>query len=209
MYIPAAFTMSPEDAKSYAIERSFGLLVATEGGRPHAVHVPFRLVESESGLRVDLHVARANPIHEVIARSPEVLIAVSGPDAYVSPDWYASADQVPTWNYVAVEIAGRARVLPLNESEPLVTALSDAFEERLVPKKPWRMSKLTERRKAMLLQAIVSISIDVERIEGAAKLSQNKSADDQEGVLKMLSWKGGWADGALSERMRKLQVKKA
>jgi len=203
MYVPPAFRATDDDAWAFVCARAFGTLIAVSAGRPVAVHVPFVVDRTPTGDRIALHVARANPIHTIVAAAPDVLMTVAGPDAYVSPDWYASHDQVPTWNYVAAHLSGRARILDAAETERQVEQLSDQFEERLLPKPPWRMAKLTAARKAMMLSAIVGIEIAVSAIEATRKLSQNKGEADRAGVTRMLAWQGDWSALAVSEMMRK------
>jgi transcriptional regulator len=202
MYVHPAFKTTDDDAWAFAAHRGFGTLIATPGGMPTAVHVPFLLEKTPTGGRVELHVARANPIHQALAAAPDVLVVVAGPDAYISPDWYVSAEQVPTWNYVAVHLTGLARLMPPDESHGHVERLSAAFEARIAPKKPWAMAKVSAERQQMMLKAIVPIEIQVTGIEATRKLGQNKSAADRAAVTKMLSWQGDWSALAVAELMR-------
>ena len=104
MHPNSAFRQTSAAANlAFARARGFGMLTLNGPEGPLAAHVPF-LIDAE-GTALDLHLARSNPI----ARAPlpaSALMAVSGPDAYISPDWYGVADQVPTWNYVAVHLRG-------------------------------------------------------------------------------------------------------
>jgi len=113
MYVHPAFRTDPDAALAFLMDRGFGTLVAVDGAQPVAVHIPF--VAAPQGRAVELHVARANPIHAVIAKQPRVLLTCTGPDAYIAPTWYASANQVPTWNYVAVHASGTARPMEGDE----------------------------------------------------------------------------------------------
>jgi len=203
MYVPPAFKTTDDDAWAFVSARAFGMLIAVSAGRPVAVHVPFVVDRTHAADRIALHVARANPIHAIVAEAPDVLVTVAGPDAYVSPDWYESHDQAPTWNYVAAHLTGRARILDAAETERQVERLSDEFEERLLPKPPWRMAKLTAARKAMMLSAIVGIEVAVSTIEATQKLSQNKGEADRTGVTRILAWQGDWSALAVAELMRK------
>ena len=193
MYRPPAFRVDDERSLGFAAERGFGLVVAGRDGAPggfHGVHVPF-VLERDGGLgRLRFHVARANPFHEIVARAPAVLVVVSGPDAYVSPDWYESADQVPTWNYAAVHLHGTARVLPPEATRAHVDELSARFEAELRPKKPWSTAKMTPARLDMMLRAIMALEVEILSVEGQFKLSQNKSAADRQGVVAALTARG-------------------
>jgi transcriptional regulator len=182
MYVHTAFKADPEKSKALLSERGFGTLVATGPVFPMAAHVPFLFSPTDAGGRVELHVARANPIHEVIAANPSVLLVCTGPDAYVSPDWYESPNQVPTWNYIAVHATGQARIMDRDWLPAHLERLSAAFEA-WYPKAPWRLGKVDPQRIAAMVNAIVGITIDVETIEGNWKLGQHKGRDDHEGVV--------------------------
>ena len=186
MYIPPAFKTDDDTALAFAAKRGVCALIAVDGGRPVASHLPFLVHRDEGRLWLELHVARANPLHEVITRAPDVLLTVSGPDAYISPDWYVSADQVSTWNYVSVHLTGTARVVPRIDNLAHVDRLSAHFEEQLLPKKPWTSAKMTAAPREAMLSAIVGVQIDVTKIEAQWKLGQHKSAADQAGVIAAL-----------------------
>jgi transcriptional regulator len=201
MYVHPAFKTDEEDAWSFVEARGFGAVVALDGAKPVASHVPLLAERGADGARLQFHVARVNPLHEIIARSPQVLVTVSGPDAYISPDWYVSREQVPTWNYVAVHLNGRARVLPPETALAHVEALSQRFEARLAPKPPWAMSKVPEKKLVAMLRAIVVIEMAVESIEASWKLGQHKTQADQYEVARMLEWRGDWNGRAIAEIM--------
>jgi transcriptional regulator len=186
MYVPAAFKTDDATAWSFVAERGFGTLIAVDGDRPVASHLPLLVREGAGERCIACHVARANPLHRVIAAQPHVLLTVLGPDAYISPDWYVSADQVPTWNYVSVHLYGTARVQPETDALAHVDALSAVFEARLAPKKPWTPSKMTPARREAMLKVIVPLEIRVERIEAQWKLGQHKSPADKASVLAAL-----------------------
>lgn len=183
MYIPPAFKADDDTALAFVAKRGFGTLIAVDGGRPVASHLPFLLHRDEGRLWVELHVARANPLHEIITRAPDVLLTVMGPDAYISPDWYVSADQVSTWNYVSVHLSGIARVVPQPDNLDHVDRLSAHFEAQLLPKEPWTSAKMTQARREAMLHAIVGMQIDITQFAAQGKFGQHKSAADQAGVI--------------------------
>lgn len=202
MYVHPAFKTEEKSALDYAAARGFGAVVAVDNGRPVSSHVPFLLRPGPAGVRLEFHVARANPLHEVIARSPEVMMIVWGPDAYISPDWYVSPDQVPTWNYVGVHMNGRATVLGPDATHAHVEALSHEFEGWLAPKKPWSTAKMPEKKRDAMLRAIAAIEVAVDSIEASWKLGQHKTTADQYEIARMLEWRGDWNGQALSEVMK-------
>ncbi len=201
MYIPPVFKTDTEKALDYAAARGFGTVVAVDAGRPVASHLPFLLQRHDGKVRLEAHVARANPLHAVLARAPDVLVTVAGPDAYISPDWYVASDQVPTWNYVSVHLAGVARLLPAAENLAVVDRLSAEFEARLAPKPAWKSGKMTPARREAMLQAIVGFQIEVTSVEGQWKLAQHKARPDRMEVARMLEWRGDWNSQGIAALM--------
>jgi len=203
MYVAPAFR--PDTAEAWALveERAFGAVIVRDGDRMVSSHVPLLVDRSGPVPRVAFHVARANSIHAAIARDPAVLIVVWGADAYVSPDWYVSQDQVPTWNYEAVHLSGTARCLPPDETHAHVEAMSLHFEKRLAPKPVWSTSKMPEQRRDAMLRAIVPISVEITGVEASLKLNQNKTWADRVEVARMLEWRGDWAARGMAEAMKR------
>ena len=199
MYVPPVFKVDDETALAFVAARGFGMVVAVDGTMPTAVHAPFLCTRRADGkLRLEMHVARANPFHEVISRAPNVMIAVSGPDAYISPDWYVAKDQVPTWNYIAVHLRGTATILPREVTLAHVDRLSATFEERLLPKPPWRSDKMTAEKRAAMLTAIVVLQIEIDGFDATWKLGQHKSRAE---VARNLEWHGACQNTALATIM--------
>ena len=106
-----------------------------------------------------------------------------GPDGNISPDWYGAADQVPTWNYIAVHLRGHLRPLPIEALEPHVNAVSDSFEERLAPKPIWRSSKMSEGVMQRMMRAILPFEMQITAVEGTWKLGQNKTPQARAGAI--------------------------
>jgi transcriptional regulator len=142
--------------------------IAAEG--PVVVHAPL-LVAGPDRLR--FHVSRGN---RAKLDGRRAIASVLGPDAYISPDWYGVDDQVPTWNYLAVEAEGPLRQLDEAELAALLDDLSAAHEARLAPKPPWTRAKMSPGRFESLLKAIVGYELRIEDLRGTRKLGQNKDA---------------------------------
>ncbi|WP_424987941.1 FMN-binding negative transcriptional regulator [Microbulbifer sp. S227A] len=156
----------------FARERGFGVLaVAGRDGAPHLSHVPFLL--DRDGASADLHLVRSNPVARMAVPCP-ARIAVSGPDSYVSPDWYGLVDQVPTWNYIAVHLTGMLERRPQDELRALLDRESAFFETRLLPKPPWRADKMDGEALDRMMRMIVPFRLRVETVDGTWKLNQNK-----------------------------------
>jgi len=107
--------------------------------------------------------------------SPALMI-VSGPDGYISPDWYGEEDRVPTWNYVAVHLRGTLRLLDHEGLRAHLDRLSANFEERLLPKKPWKTDKVTPETLDKLLRQIVPVEFDIAHVDSTFKFGQNRGA---------------------------------
>ncbi|MBV7410921.1 FMN-binding negative transcriptional regulator [Maritimibacter sp. DP1N21-5] len=160
--------------------RVFGTLAMNGEGGPIVAHVPVLL--SDDGRTVEAHLVRSNPIVRALDRPHRAVIAMTGPDGYISPDWYESEDQVPTWNYVAVHIRGMLERLPDGAMRGLLDRQSAAYEARLLPKPPWLVDKVDETALARLLRAIVPVRMTVQDVDGTWKLSQNKAEADRLGA---------------------------
>jgi transcriptional regulator len=167
----------------FAQTRGFGLVCAWDGKKPIASSLPFYLTFADDGTpRAAFHVARHNPLVKLAGGSNSWLLAVNGADSYVSPDWYVSPDQVPTWLYQVVHLTGTVRTLSDDELAEQIETLSAKFEDWLLPKKPWKSSKMTAGRLDTLKKAIVGLVMTVEEVEGSFKLNQHKSDADHAAI---------------------------
>lgn len=139
---------------------------------PHLSHVPFLLNADASA--ADLHLVRSNPIARMEEGVHKAKIIVSGPDSYVSPDWYGVEDQVPTWNYVAVHLTGTLERLPQEMIRDVLDRQSAAYEDRLRPKAPWTTGKMASEVLDKMMRMIVPFRFTLTGVDGTWKLSQNK-----------------------------------
>ena len=181
MYIPRHFEVT-DTAWCHALMRaqSFATMItADDTGAPFATHLPI-LVDATRGPRGTLrgHVARANPHWRYLAAGRPTLVVFSGAHAYVSPSWYATQPAVPTWNYVAVHATGTGALV--EDAERVRALLADLVHvyEGAGPG-AWSFEALAEDYVAGMQRAIVAFEIPIERLEGKAKLSQNRDAVDQ------------------------------
>lgn len=176
---PAFRQTPPDEAVAFARQRGFGVLSINGPAGPLAAHVPFELA-SDVGHAV-VHLARSNPIARADLPAP-ALIAVSGPDAYVSPDWYGTPDQVPTWNYIAVDLRGTLSPLPPETLRDHLDRLSAHFEAMLAPKTPWVTGKMTAGVMDRMMRMILPFRLDIVAIDSTFKLNQNKTEDQRAGA---------------------------
>jgi transcriptional regulator len=172
---PAFRGTSVEQSLAFARSRGFGILGLNGSDRPLHAHIPFLL--TADGQNADLHLARSNAIARAVAVSAPVLLTISGPDAYISPDWYGVPDMVPTWNYVAVNLIGRLERLPDAAMHDMLVRQSHDFEKRLAPKPEWKIDKLSPDTLAKLVRMIVPFRLQIEDVEATWKLSQNRTPE--------------------------------
>lgn len=197
MHPNPAYRQSPRETNlAFVRERGFGTLTINGADGPLMSHVPFRL--AEDGASAELHLVRSNPIARALAEPVHALLAVTGPDAYVSPDWYGMADQVPTWNYVAVHLRGRLSALPAAALRGHLDRLSEAFETRLLPKRPWHTAKMPADVLERMMRMIVPCRLEVATVEGTWKLAQNKPEAAR------LAAAGALAGGAIGQEVAAL-----
>ncbi len=167
---PAFRSQTDATNLAFARERAFGILSVTGAAGPLLAHVPFLL--AEDGGSADLHLVRTNPIARLELPTPAV-VAVSGPDGYVSPDWYGVPDQVPTWNYVAVHLRGTLTALPREAMHDMLDRQSAAYESRLA-KTPWTTAKMSPEAMDRMLRQIQPFRLQISEVAGTWKLNQNK-----------------------------------
>lgn len=185
----------------FARERGFGVLAVAAEGAPLLSHVPFLL--SGDGALAELHLVRSNPIVRALKAPLEARIAVSGPDSYVSPDWYGMADQVPTWNYIAVHLTGTLELRPQEELHDLLDRQSAAYEDRLLPKAPWKTAKMSDGVMERMMRMIVPCRMRITGVDGTWKLGQNKPDAVREAAAAQMAGYGfGSETGILAALMR-------
>lgn len=206
MYTPPMFKPDRAASLAFAEARGFGTVCAWDGQRPIASALPFYLSYADDGTPMALfHVARNNLLAKAADGVTPWVLAVTGADAYVSPDWYVSADQVPTWLYQAVHLTGPVRTLSEAELAMQIDTLSAKFENRLVPKKPWTSAKMTVARLEALKKGIVGLAMQVEDVEGSFKLNQQKSEADYAAVARGLAESPDQGSQTIARLMREVR----
>jgi transcriptional regulator len=184
MYSPAYNQLEDRaELTEFMRANSFVVLVTGTGGTLHASHLPVQVMVDGEKLRLDMHMARANPQWKEFFDDQEVLVVFPGPHAYVSPRWYEEKERVPTWNYAAVHAYGTPKVIDdkdrkLESQRKLVAALDPQW----LP----RFDALRREYVDKMLDGIVNFEIAVTRIETRWKLSQNRSRREQELIASQL-----------------------
>ena len=187
MYIPKAFAQHDNQALHALIrDNPLATLVTAAAGNVEANHVPV-ILDPERGANGTLrfHLARANPAVEALAAG-ETLMVFNGAQTYISPDWYANPQLVPTWNYAVVHVRGKAKAMDAQALRRLLEDLSASQESRLLPKPPWTIHKLPEVLIEKLLGVIIGFELPIAHMEGKWKVSQNRTAEDRAGVIAAL-----------------------
>ncbi|MGD6942581.1 FMN-binding negative transcriptional regulator [Cytobacillus gottheilii] len=199
MYIPKYFKVTNEDEIREFIQlNSFGTLVTTKKGRPIATHLPMQLVQKEA-LYITGHMAYGNPQWRTFETAEEVLVMFQGPHAYVSSSWYEH-ENVPTWNYQAVHIYGKASILSDKELEQDLQRLLHKYENHRETPILWE--KLSPVLLEKELKGIVGFKIKVEEIQAAYKLSQNRNEKDYQNIIEELHNEKDINAKALAEIMK-------
>jgi transcriptional regulator len=175
---------------------------------PVASHVPL-LFDAERGSQGVLrgHLARANPQWRHFHAEQEVLAIFHGPHAFVSSNWYAEPpNMVPTWNYAAVHVYGKPRIVA--EADEVFTLLQDMLAYYQPEGNPMSLEPPTQRAQ-QLAQAIVAFELTITRWEGKFKLSQNRTTEDRNRVREALLVRGGPEDLAVAQMMQNREERKA
>lgn len=199
MHPNSAFRPGQDDlAALFVREIGFAAIFASTPDGPRVAHAP--VVLSDDAATLQFHLARGNALTRHLGGA-SALVVVQGPDAYVSPGWYAAADQVPTWNYVAVEMEGMAQKLDDDALIAQLDTLSASHEARIGATPPWTRDKMNPALFSKMTGAITGFEIRITAWRPTIKLSQNKPADESERVAAGLEATG---HSALAQLMRHL-----
>ena len=204
MYSPANFKIEDRgELLAFMRQHSFATIVTHDGTVPHATHMPVLVREAE-GVHGTLltHMARANAQWRHFENGQEVLVIFTGPHAYVSPAWYATEPAVPTWNYTAVHAYGRPRIV--DDPASFAAMLRELIEFYESPRANRWPGVLPDEFRDRLMAGIVGIEIEITRIEGKFKLSQNRSDADRAGVIAALSASDDPTDRDVATLMKKI-----
>ena len=180
------------------------MIVAASERGPRGSHVPFVIERRDGGVVAQIHLTAKNPLVELADGVRRFLLIVSGDDAYVSNDWYASRDNVSTWLYEAVHLSGVAHLRGHAENRGHGDALLAVSEARL-PKQPWDLAQMEPAKRESMLSMIRVIDIVVDEIEGQSKLNQHKSDADHTAVADQLAHAEETGHRRLAAKLRALR----
>lgn len=199
MYIPPANRNDDlPELMRFMQANSFASMISMHAGEPVATHLPLQVISDDGALRVEGHVAKANPQWQSLEAQP-LLVIFSGPHAYISPTNYAENTGVPTWNYTAVHLYGRATLYHDAENKlRILRRLQGHYEHTSGVTFSEQSAQFQEGQ----LKGIVAFDIHISQFEGKYKLSQNRSHEDQEAVARWLEGSALAAPRATAAMMR-------
>ncbi|WP_313803994.1 FMN-binding negative transcriptional regulator [Cytobacillus sp.] len=201
MYIPKYFKVTNNDEIwDFAQNHSFGTIISTEQGKPIATHLPLGVNKKGDDYYITGHMAYGNPQWRTFETCEDVLVMFQGPHAYVSSSWY-SHENVPTWNYQAIHMYGKASILDKNELIKELTRMLEKYEQNR--EKPVLWDKLPPELLETQLKGIVGFKIKVEEIQAAYKLSQNRNETDYMNIIEKLQNEGNPNSKQMAELMEK------
>lgn len=191
----------------FIVRNPFATIATVIDGAVHFAYAPLVLDREPAPLgTVYFHLARNNPVAS-LADGAEVKIGIMGAHSYISPDWYETEGQPPTWNYMAVEGSGRVQRLDDAKSLAYLTRLSAEQESHLAPKPAWLPARIPPARLKQLMLGIVWFRVPLDTLDGKAKLSQNRSQTDIRNVIAVLRGRGDEAGAAVASAMQTLSVR--
>lgn len=181
MFIPDIYkNENPEEIRTFLVENSFGILVNQTDGRLCATHIPLELDINKEGKEIlHGHISKENPQWKGFTDTDEVLAIFSGPHSYISSSWY-NHENAPTWNYIAVHVYGKIKII---EGEAVLDSLKklvDKYEQN--SECPIRIEDLSAKT-MMQTRGIIAFEIEIQEIQATKKMSQNRNDIDHENII--------------------------
>jgi transcriptional regulator len=182
MYIPDLYKNEDQEAiRTFLKANAFGILINQTNGKLWATHIPLELEINKEGEDVLMgHISKENPQWTAFESNAEVLAIFTGPHSYISSSWY-DHENVPTWNYSAVHIYGKIKIIDGDAVIDSLTKLVDKYEQN--SKCPVRVADLSKKT-MMQTRGIVAFEIKIEEIQAQTKMSQNR---DEKNYLNIIS----------------------
>lgn len=199
MYIPEIYkNENPEEIRSFLKENAFGILVTNDDGKNCATHIPLEFTTKEDGTEIlHGHISKANEQVGHLKDGVEVLCIFNGPHSYISASWY-DFEEVSTWNYIAVQVRGRLKVLDTAGVQESIKALMDKYEAS--QKNPIDMDQLSEKTLRQI-HGVVGFEIEITSIEAAKKMSQNRDDKNHKAIVEHLRDNGNTQETATAKEM--------
>jgi transcriptional regulator len=204
MYIPKINKLTEQETiYRFIEENSFAIIVSELNGEIIATHMPVELEENDKGEKVlRSHMAKQNPQWNNFEKAEQLLVIFNGPHTYISSSWYDHVN-VPTWNYIAVHVYGKPRILNEEETIGVLTRLVNRYEN--ASEKPFKMENLSEDYLQSHLKALVAFEISIDRIDAKQKLSQNRNEHNYDLVINELDKREDEQSDAVKKEMERIK----
>jgi transcriptional regulator len=201
MYIPELYkNENEEEITTFLRNNSFGILVNLLDGQLWATHIPLELEENESEKKLLYgHISKDNPQWKGFQSNADILAIFSGPHSYISSSWYEK-ENVPTWNYIAVHVYGKIKIIEGDDVIASLKRLTDKYEQN--SKNPVRLEDLSEKTMRQVA-GIVAFEIEIDRIEAVKKMSQNRKERDYSNIISELEKTDNTASNEVAAIMKK------
>ncbi len=201
MYIPDRFkNENIDDVKDFISNNGFGILIHQGNQKLQGTHIPMLLDKNEQGKDILIgHLSRANPQWKHFKKNDDVMVIFMGPHCYISSSWYQK-ENVPTWNYIAVHIYGKIKIVEGEELIDDMRKLVDKYEKN--SKDPVIVDRLTPKTMTMV-KGVVGFKIEITEIQAAFKLSQNRDKTDHKNIIKEMENMDDYQSKAVAEEMKK------
>lgn len=200
MYIPKYYKVTDfNEITEFVHANSFGTIVTTKNGKPIATHMPLELHQEGDDYFITGHMAYGNPQWRTFDTCEEVLVMYQGPHAYISSSWYGH-ENVPTWNYQAVHVYGKASIMTEEELKQDLKMLLEKYEKHR--QNPVLWDKLSPELLESELKGIIGFKIKVQEIQAAYKLSQNRNVEDYHNIIAQLKKEESMNSRQMAEVMK-------
>lgn len=199
MYVPKLFRLEIAEALTVMKVYPFANLITVLNNRPIVTHVPVEIRENQGKIYISGHLAYGNEQKHTLNGNPDVLLVFQGPHSYISSSWY-QAENVPTWDYVAVHAYGNARVLSEDELESALATLLEHYEAHRENGR--QIDTFTPGYIRNQMKGIVGFEVEITSVEASGKLSQNRNDTDYKSIVRELETSSAEDERKIAEWMR-------
>ena len=206
MHIPDIYkNNNPEEIRSFLKANGFGILVTHKDGKSLATHIPLVFATKNDGTEIlHAHISKVNEQVGHLEDGAEVLCVFNGPHSYISSSWY-DFEEVPTWNYIAVQVRGTLKILDKEGLRASVKALMEKYEAP--QKNPVDMDELSDKTMRQM-NGIIGFEVGIQSIEAAYKLSQNRDDKNHTTVVERLRETANPNEKAVADAMENQRTSK-